>query len=195
MPIDASTFLAGLAESRRAAQLTERKGFVPASGLVLPVALEVAIRQRLMLTPVLARSHLATTSASIGVPSCEREQIEFWYAQHGDDANWLLETGESGIIALEIDPALARYSLAHLAGDNSSWQRTLHFAAQGRTQFLFEYVTGLPPLKHFPGLRLHSGNSILVPPSRTPDGIELVYENPRAPLLPADWLREAVILR
>lgn len=195
MPIDTSTFLAELAESRRAAQLAERKGFVPASGLVLPVALEAAIRRRLLLTPALARSRLATTSAIIGVPSCEREQVEYWFAHYGDDANWLLETGESGVISLEVDQSLSRSSLAHLASANHSWQHTLHFAVQGNSHFLFEYVAGLPSLRHFPGLRLHSGNSILVPPSRTPAGMELVYEDPCAPLLPADWLREAAILR
>lgn len=131
MPIDVSTFFADLVEARLAVQVADRKGFVPASGLVLPVALEAALRRRLMLTPLLARSRLARTSASIGVPSCEREQIEYWYSRLGDDANWLLHLGPSNIVVLKIDPAVARYSLAALFADDDSWQRSLNFAAQG----------------------------------------------------------------
>jgi hypothetical protein len=121
MHIDVSTFLAGLTESRRAHQVAERKGFIPASGIVLPVALEVALRHRLLLTPVLARSRLATTSASIGVPSCERAQIEYWFSRFGEDANWQLHLGQSGIVALAIDPAQAKCSLAALTEDDDAW--------------------------------------------------------------------------
>ena len=138
MPIDVSTFLAGLTESRRANQVAECKGFVPAFGLVLPVALEVALRHRLLLTPVLARSRLATNSASIDVPSCERAQIEYWFTRYGENANWHLHLGQSGVVAVEIDPTQARYSLAVLTEDDDAWSRSLNFVAQGRWHFLFE---------------------------------------------------------
>lgn len=71
--------------------------------LVLPEAFEVALKHRFPLSPVLARSRLAAGSAGVGVPSCERAQIEYWFARYGDDSNWLLETGEeSGVVSLEI---------------------------------------------------------------------------------------------
>lgn len=189
---DVSTLLVEVAESRRAAQAAKRSGFIPPSGLVLPEALEVTLRHRFLLSPILARSRLAASSAGVGVSSCERAQIEYWFARYGDDANWLLKTGEeSGVVSLEIDLGLAMHSLAYLAGDDPSWQRSLRFAAGNRWHILFEYVSRLPQFRGYPGLFLNSGNSILVPPSRTPSGVELVYKDPHAPLLSADWLREA----
>jgi hypothetical protein len=112
--------------------------------------------------------------------------IEYWFSLYGDDANWLTATGEAGVVSLEIDLRLARHSLAHLASDDHSWQRSLHFAACGKWHVLFEDTAGFPSLRGYPGLSLHSGDSILVPPSRTPSGIELVYADPHAPLLSAD---------
>jgi hypothetical protein len=192
---DVSTFLAEITESRRREQAEARSGFVMPSDLSLPPALEVALSHRFLLTPVLARSALALNSARAGVPSRERDQIEYWFSLYGDDANWIIETGEAGVFSLEIDLRLARYSLAHFAGDDRSWQRSLHFAACGKWHVLFEYAAEFPSLRGYPGLSLHSGDSILVPPSRTPSGIELVYAAPHAPLLSADWLRKAALLR
>jgi hypothetical protein len=193
MPIGVSTFLACLTESRRAHQVAERKGFIPASGLVLPVALEVALRHRLLLTPVLARSRLATTSASIGVPSCERAQIEYWFSRFGEDANWQLHLGQSGIVALAIDPAQAKCSLAALTEDDEAWKRSLNFVAQGRWHFLCESVPQLPRLRGYPGLQLHAGNSILVPPSIV-SGRTLFYDDAKAPILRLPPLSKTVIL-
>ena len=189
---DVSTFLAEVTESRRTAQAAERSGFVPPRGLVLPEALEVALRHRFLLSPVLACSRLASTSSRVGVPSNDRAQIEYWYSRHGSDANWLMETGaSSGIVVLELDPNLSMHALAHLVDDNLSWQLPLQFAAQGKRHVLFEYVQGLPSLRGYSGVRLHSGSSVLVPPSRTPSGMELVYANPHAAPLSVDWQRNA----
>jgi hypothetical protein len=188
---DVSTFLAEITHSRRTAQAAERSGFVSPPGLVLPEALEVALRYRFLLSPVLAHSRLASHSARVGVPSNDRAQLEYWYSQHGSDANWLMETGApSRVVVLEVDPNFGRHALAHLVGDSLSWERTLHFAAHGKWHFLFEYARGLPSFRGYPGVRLHAGSSILVPPSRTPYGIELTYADPHAALLSADWLRD-----
>jgi Bifunctional DNA primase/polymerase, N-terminal len=101
-----------------------------------------------------------------------------------------METGASnGVLALEIDPNVARHALAHLVGNNLSWPRTLRFDADGRCHVLFQYARGLQSLRGYPGVRLHSGSSILVPPSRTRFGIELAYADPHSLLLSADWLR------
>jgi hypothetical protein len=193
MPIDVSTFLAGLTESRRAHQVAQRNGFLPASGLVLPGALEVALRHRFLLTPVLARSRLATTSATIGIPSCEREQIGYWFARYGENANWHLHLGQSGVVALAIDPAQAKYSLAALTEDDDSWKQSLNFFAQGRWHFLFESVPALPRLRGYPGLQFHAGNSILVPPSVV-SGRTLFYDDANAPIQPLPPLSKSVIL-
>lgn len=196
MPKDVATFLANLAESRRAAQFAERSGFVPASGLVMPVALEVALRHRFLLTPALPRSRLATTSPPACLPSCEREQLEYWFAQYGEAAQWHLHLAESNVVTVEIDPTVARYSLEALNRDDDSWQRSLHFIAQGRYHFLFESAPRLPQLHGYPGLHVRAGkNSIVVPPSPTPAGIKLAYENEWVPLLPFPWRREPALPR
>jgi integrase len=159
--------------------------------------LRAALRPR---TSRSARSHTQASLPAFARPRpvptgralCHREQIEFWFARYGEDANWLLETGEeSGVVSLQIDLRLARQSLAYLAGDDPAWQRGLRFTAGRRWHVLFEYASGLPQFRGYPGLFLHAGDSILVPPSRTPSGIELVYADPHAPLLSADWLRRA----
>jgi hypothetical protein len=188
---DVATFLTEVAESRLCAQIAARAGFVVPPDLCLPRALELPIKHRWLISPVLARSEYAVHSARIGVPTSEREQIEYWFVRYGAEANWLLETG-AGVIALEIELSLARHSLAYLAGDDWSWQRSLHFAVLGKRHVLFEYGGGLTLPVRYPGLRLHSSNSpILIPPSKTPSSIELRWANLHAPLLPPpNWLRE-----
>jgi hypothetical protein len=119
-----------------------------------------------------------------------------WYSQYGKDANWLMETGELGIVALEIDLKLAGQSLAHLGPDDWPWQQTLSFTNRELWFALFTYAQGLPSLSgRYSGLRLHAGTSVLVPPSRTPNGVELVYQDSRAELFPYPWRREFALLR
>ncbi len=191
---DIGHFLARIDEIRRREQITTRAGFVAPPGLQLPPALEVAIKHGFPISPIPALSDYAPISARVGVASSEREQIEYWFARYGSDAQWLVETGES-VVSLEIELRLAMQSLAFLAGDDRSWQRTLHFANRGLWFVLFKYAPGLLSFNdRYPGLRLHVGDSILIPPSRTPSGIELVYADPQAPLLSADWLRNAAAL-
>ena len=192
---DVDTFLAGLAQSRRLAQAATRAGFVAPPNLSLPHALEIAIKHRWLIQPVEALSESPPSSARIGVPSREKEQIEYWIANH-PDANWLLELGEpSGVVALRIELQLARYSLEYLAGDDTSWLRTLRFGVGNRWFALYQYLSGLPALAGLPGLRLLTRTSILSPPSRTPSGIELAYANPHAQLLPFPWQHQTALPR
>jgi hypothetical protein len=96
-------FLAEVASSRLDTQIEERKAFRAPPGFELPCALEVALRHRWQIAPVLARSELAVNSASGGVPSSDCEQIEYWLARY-PEANWSLVTGPaSGVTALEIE--------------------------------------------------------------------------------------------
>jgi hypothetical protein len=164
------------------------------SDLRLPHALEIAIAHRWRISPVLARSVHAHHSARVGVPSADWEQIEYWFAQYGRDANWLLHTGEaSGVVALEIELRLAMHSLAWLAGADCSWQRSLQFTNRGRWFVLFACESGPPSLgDRYPGLRLHTSDPILIPPSRTLSGVEMFFSDPHAPLLPTPaWLTGA----
>jgi len=191
---DVATFLAEVSESRRRDQTAARAGFVASPDLCLPRALDVALDHRWLISPVRGCSEYALRSARVGVPCRDREQIEYWFAYY-PDANWMLQTGEeSGVLALEVDPKLSRYSLAYLAGEDRSWQRSLQFAVHGRWQILFAYAAGLRSLVgRYTGLRLHAGDQIFVPPLRTLNGIKIEYANPHAPLLPVpDWLYQAM---
>jgi hypothetical protein len=105
--------------------------------------------------------------------------------------NWALELEASGVAGLEIELGLSWQSLTVLTGDEWDWQRTLHFAAGNRWNVLFANASGLRSLKGFPGLRLLTTGSILIPPSHTPSGIEMQWADPCAPLRPAPaWLRD-----
>lgn len=196
MSLDVSTFLARIAADRQREQDAARTGIVLPLDLKLPESLEIALRHRFLIRSVLARSAHALNSAGIGVPSCDRRQLEFWYAQFGNDANWLLQLGDaSGVVAVKIELQFARYSLESLAGDDNSWLRTLRFSAGNRWFVLFKYLTGLLPLASFPGLSLHKRSSILIPPSRTPSEVEFVFADPQAQLLPFPGPRETSLRR
>ncbi len=195
MPIDVSTFLSNLAETRRAAQIAARSRFTPSSDIVLPDSLEAALRHRFFLTPASAQSDVATNSADIYVPSCEREQVEYWYSQYGADARWAVHPGLSNLVILEIDLAVARHSLAALSEDDESWQRTLKFCARGHWYFLYESVPRLPRLHGYLGLKIHASNSAIVVPPSIIRGSELAYEDARATLLSFPWKYDPIMPR
>ena len=60
-----------------------------------------------------------------------------------------LDLGQSAVVALTIDRAQAKYSLAALTEDDDVWKRSLNFVAQGRQHFLFECAPGLPRLRGY----------------------------------------------
>lgn len=68
MPLDVPTFLAKIAAERQRQQDAACASSVPPPDLELPESLEVALRHRFLIRPVLARSMLALNSAGIGVP-------------------------------------------------------------------------------------------------------------------------------
>ncbi len=182
-------FLAEVASSRLETQIEERKAFRAPPGFELPSALEVALRHRWQIAPVLARSELAVNSASGGVPSSDREQIEYWLARY-PEANWSLVTGpSSGVTALEIETKSASSRLADFTEDEGDWTRTLRFTSGSRYFLLFASIAGLQSLAVYPGLRLHTRTRILIPPSRLPNGDQLAYADSHALLLaPPNWL-------
>jgi hypothetical protein len=187
--LDASTFLTELAESRRREQAATRADFELPQGLELPRALEISLAHHLYIQPTLALSPLAGHSARIGVPSCEREQIEFWYARYGDEANWLLDLGESGIAAVEIELPLAWHSLLLLTRNDDSWRRSLQFIAYGKRQILYRCTGGRPFIDNrYHGLRLHASGSILIPPSYSRRHGGLQFKNESRLFPTPEWL-------
>ena len=182
-------FLAEVASSRLESQIEERKAFRAPPGFKLPSALEVALRHRWQIAPVLARSELAVNSASGGVPSSDREQIEYWLARY-PEANWSLVTGPaSGVTALEIETTSASSWLADFTEAESDWTRTLRFTFGSRCFLLFASNAGVQSLAVHLGLRLHTRTGILIPPSRLLNGDQLAYADSHAPLLaPPNWL-------
>jgi hypothetical protein len=182
-------FLAEVASSRLETQIEERKAFRAPPGFELPSALQVALRHRWQIAPVLARSELAVNSASGGVPSSDREQIECWLARY-PEANWSLVTGPaSGVTALEIETRSVSSWLADFTEDEGDWPRTLRFTSGSRCFLLFASNAGIQSLAVYPGLRLHARTRILIPPSRLLNGDQLAYADPHALLLaPPNWL-------
>ncbi len=184
---DVKTFLAELDEKRRS-QTNGPAAYVPPP--FLDPALEIALRHRWLIAPINGHSKLSFYWNRVGSPSRNREEIELWFDSY-INLNWALELEASGVVALEIELALSWQSLTFLTGDEWDWQRTLHFAAAGGRWFaLFAYEAGLRSLEGFPGMRLRTTGSILIPPSHTPSGIEMKWADPCSPFLPAPaWLR------
>jgi hypothetical protein len=182
-------FLAEVASLRLKNQIKERKAFRAPTDFALPAALEVALRHRLRIVPLLARSQFSVNSASVGVPSSDREQIKSWSCRY-PEANWLLATGPASVTALEIETGLATSWLADFTEDESDWPRTLQFTSGSRRFMLFASNGGFESLAAHPGLRVHTRTRILIPPSRLPSFEELAYADSHAPLLDTpNWLR------
>lgn len=186
---DAATFLFELNEKRRREQTESPALYVPPP--FLHPALEIAIQHRFLISPAIKLTPRANSWQSIGRPSRDRGQIELW-VDTWIGLGWLLEAcspsladSSDGVIALEADSDLAKYSLAELT-DEWEWQETLRFAHGSRWILLFRYAPRLRSLAGYPGLRYLTG-SILIPPSWTSSG-ELTYA-PGASLLSApNWL-------
>ncbi len=188
--IDSDSFLAELAESRRRAQSAARVGNTFASDRRdLPPALDLIIEKGGRIQPQLARSAFASATARVGVPSGERAQVESWLGCFGDEANWLLDTQASSIVALEFSVYITPLKLFSRPGEYQLFERTLSFRTPTRVFALFS----IPPDRGmwrgwYSGV--HWRTPILIPPSRVrsgPDGneFEFSYVDPSAPLLPA----------
>jgi len=155
-------------------------------------ALEVALRNRFLLSRAIRLSAANHSWAPVGQPSRDRRPIDLWVdtwlgmnlaLQTGNSAESSKEDSCDGVIALETEPALAMSTLVDLTGDEWEWQRTLHYAIGSRKFYLFRYAAGLRSLDGYPGLYLHAGDAILIPPSHA-SGVRLRYADPEAPLLP-----------
>jgi len=146
---------------------------------------------------MLARSFYAQSSARVGVPTCERQQIEYWYARYGDDANWMLATGlenGDGASVLAVESWIGNYPhwLFRRPAEFKAYDETLRLRAGNRTFALFSVPSGMEPARSY-HKGLHWRDFIPLPPSRVTyyyswEGtgeIELSYRDPLAPLLSA----------
>ena len=182
-------FLAELAESRQREQAAARAGFMLPPDLCLPAELDTAIEHRLPIAPMLACSPYAPRSARAGFPSCDRDQIEYWFAHYGaEDTNWVLDLGEeSSIVAIR--SALGFYGLPFRRPEEyRALKRTLRIQAKTASYALFRIPSGRKlSTAWFHGLCWHTW--IPLPPSRlvreSGEEIVLTYADPGAPLLTA----------
>lgn len=111
---DVEIFLVELADSDRIAQAQARAGFRAPANFKLPRELAITFEHRCRIAPMLARSAYVSHTAHIGVPASDRDQIQYWAANHRD-ANWELTTAEEpGVVALDLDTHLARHSLGYI---------------------------------------------------------------------------------
>jgi hypothetical protein len=128
--IDTASFLAELAESRRRAQSAARASTAFAADRCdLPPALDLILQKGGFIQPQLARSPFAPTTARVGVPSGERAQVEYWWRCFGEEANWLLDTRASGILAIEFSPYVQPHNLFRRAGEYGMFERTLRYGS------------------------------------------------------------------
>lgn len=185
---DVNAFIAELHESRLRAQAAARAGFLKQPDLSLPPDLEVAIEHQLPIAPMPALSLYAPRWARVGVPSSEREQIEYWYASYGTDTNWVLELSEqTRIIAIRMGLGVFPYLFLR-RGEYQSLERTLRVESQKLSYALLAIPPGARPLQRC-ARGLYWKTLIPLPPSRvvldSGRGVELAYHDPRARLLVA----------
>jgi hypothetical protein len=177
------------------AELTNNRGHARieagwAQSPILHPALEIALKYRWRVAPINGHSQRSFYCDRVGSPSRDPGQIELW-VDTWVNLNWALEIGaSSGVAALEIDLDLAKPALVELTNDGWRWRRSLRFAVGSRWFVLFRYSAGIRSLKGVSGVRVCT-DSILIPPSHTPSGIEITYADPYAPLLfVPSWLKE-----
>lgn len=188
--IDTASFLAELAENRRRAQSAVRVGSAFADDRCdLPPALDLILEKGGVIQPQLARSPFAPTRARVGVPSGERAQVEYWWRCFGEEANWLLDTHASSMVALECSVYMTPLKLFCRRGEYQSFERTLRFRTSTRVFALFSVPPGHSMSRGWYS-GVHWRTLVLIPPSRViwgPDEceFELSYVDPSAPLLPA----------
>jgi hypothetical protein len=191
--ISAEEYLANL----KLKQVVASASTLPSASDPLSVELDSALTSALhrgwYLAPVLAQSKYFPQEAVAGSPTNDLGQICRWakeYSQYG--CNWAVETGaRSGLVVLEFDYDMGRYAVQSLCRDDLSWRTTLQFTSSNARFVCFRYsgqrirAVG----REFPGVRLHCGSYLLIPPSVYADGSEISYLNRSARILEfPSWL-------
>jgi hypothetical protein len=129
----------------------------------------LALNQELGLAiqPVLSTSKCFVRSALVGRPTLDPATIERWQREYRD-CNWCTPTGlASRILIVELEGDRGWSTAQGLSRGSKRWMDTTQYRA-GRTYFLVYRYWGQPlyqMVQDLPGIRLHAGDSVLVPPS------------------------------
>jgi hypothetical protein len=173
-----------------------RGSFTPAmpNSSSLPEEVSFAANLGLKLAPIPSHSRFVSAAlAQVGYPTFDCVQLRQW-AFEFPSCNWALET--DNVAVFEYNPATGRHSLCELCGGEwDGWRDTLQFRS-GNTRFLLFRYSGqrlrvLGP--RFVGVRLHSADMVLAPPSRFFTGPQLVWVDKSAAInvdLP-EWMLAA----
>jgi len=136
----------------------------------LPGDLLRAVQEKWEIAPVSVHSKFASlVRACFAEPSNDPAVVTKaydWFPK----SNWAARTGRgSNLVILEVDHEKGQDALSDLCEDRwDLWSDTLRFSHDRATFFLFHYPLQrqLRPLsRSFPGLRIHAGGLVLVPPS------------------------------
>jgi Bifunctional DNA primase/polymerase, N-terminal len=163
------------------------------SEIDLDSTLTSALQRGWCIAPALARSKYFSRIAVAGNPTQDLAQIRYWareYAACG--CSWVVETGKrSALLVLEFTYDIGRETLQRLCEDDWSWRTTLQFTNSNARFVCFTY-SGQQTRKlgsDFPGVRIHRGECLLIPPSVTGKGDQISYLNSCAQVLDfPDWL-------
>lgn len=140
------------------------------------IYLDLHLRLEWAIQPVLSSSRYFAHSALAGRPTSDPATIERWSRDYRN-CNWCTRTGLSGrLLILEIEGEQGWNSAQRLSGGSTRWMNTTQYKT-GRTSFLAFRYWGQSLLlteRDFPGVRLHAGDQVLIPPS-TVEGLQFEF--------------------
>lgn len=153
----------------------------------LPNALVRALQEGWQIAPVSAHSKFASlTRSCLASPSNAPAQIAD-LAVAFPESNWCVLTGRaSGLMIVEVNHENGQDGLCELCNDEwETWTDTLKFSDDSATFFLFRHSGQRLRFlsSEFEGIKVHTGNLVLLPPSWFVVGPPLDYSNLNAPVL------------
>lgn len=183
--IDAESYLSSLASHKGDPKPSTASHLLnPESDL--PLEILEAAQRGWSVVPLRPRIRkLPSRKSLLGYPTSDLVQLRHWAYP---DAQWAVRTGPGSVVIVELDSRIGRYSLQHLCSEdwNCGWPDTLQYRA-GRMLFAVFRHPGVSLRRlgsRFPGLKVHSNDLVLMPPSSFA-GAKLEYVDPDASILPA----------
>ncbi len=169
--ISAEEFLKKFKESQASASFQHELSITDSPELELDSTLTSALQRGWHIAHVLARSKYFSQRALAGAPTQNLAQVRLWAKQYREcGCNWVAETGaKSGLLTLEYTYDIGQNAIRDLCKDDWSWRETAQFTDRNARSVCFRYsgeqIRTLG--NQFPGIRIHLGDCILVPPSVT----------------------------
>lgn len=148
--------------------------FMPASGRGLPRELDIAINHHFMIRPEFTSSDAGARRTSSSLLSCDSQLIKYWHARL-KATRWLLDLTASEIAVVKINfrPGDFSRDADHL----KCFRDTLHFHHGNSLFALFRVRLGM---RAQVGCLNSASSTVLIPPSLTPSGTILHYEDDSA---------------